>query len=440
MWIGAVGDSEVGLRLLSELFAAILMVYLLARFRTRGDAWPFLLICSIGSSWLYSYYAQEVRVYELLLLLSTVCIIEQYEHIAGRPAMSALPYSVLLILLSLSHYFGLILAGALLVENFLFHRQLRVLVRNATVGTVALIWPIYHAIQGHLLGKTNGHFWIKATGHFSTARTAIKESILKAAFGFSNLHDLLGFARWHHIGTLFGATVVVGISAGAIIQLKRQESNERRALGAIILILVMIVAGVTIIDQRTPLSTPRNFIILLPAFAIVLANVCKGWTGSTLAVTRIGGMTLFFLLMSLAVLDSVGELQAKQRPLENWRDGVAFAASSGICQHGCLLWQGHSQDPDELATSVHVDEFAYYIGRAGLSAVASAPAAAPQIFSTADCPKRPVLAGHVGTRTLLAMQTYCSALHYYFPTEIEHGSFFIAYGDVEARPVVSVLR
>jgi len=113
-WILLVGNSEPGVRLLSLLLTLAALARLM-QWSTKLNPWAqWATIAIFSTSFLFAFYAQEARSYALNLCFATLLTTSfiEYDGISRRQLTKIV---ALAFLLSLSHYFGLLLSGAILL-------------------------------------------------------------------------------------------------------------------------------------------------------------------------------------------------------------------------------------------------------------------------------------------------------------------------------------
>ncbi|MGB8278463.1 MAG: glycosyltransferase family 39 protein [Methylovirgula sp.] len=250
-WCKAFGVSDVALRLPSLIcdIAAIPVMYFGLR-KTIGERQATIAALIIATAPNAVLYSAEARSYGLLLLLSAVAMVFALRLAVARER-SALPgFTLAAIALALTHYFGLAVAGSLYAWLILRDRRNfgLLLVSSFCFVLFVLPWLIYHFPI--LAGKTGGHFWIPQENIFESVMLA-----LAGAWGENS--DIRAF-NLELIMPLI-ATVVV-----------RQNAHRTTGLGAELLLLLLVDLAILIaISQRTPLIVPRYFLVFTPIAAIV---------------------------------------------------------------------------------------------------------------------------------------------------------------------------
>jgi len=115
-------------------------------------------------------------------------------------------------------------------------------------------------LYGEILNKTNGNFWIQVNGIFSTLELAASGYLPKT-------------------GQLGGVILILGLLSGISLALysKPKADNNLKSVVSMTLnsslILLIFIGLIGIIDIWSPMSTSRNYIVLLPFLGISIAGV-----------------------------------------------------------------------------------------------------------------------------------------------------------------------
>lgn len=328
-WVELFGTSELALRLPSLLaFVATLIAALQTeRFITGGRtffALPALLASSFGAQ----YFAQEARSYALLLLLAWLVTDLALRIVAGSKTSATRLFILHFVAASaaaFTHYFGFLVAAAsyvviLIALNGARVDMRRLLVSGALWAGLFLPWLVFH--YGTIHPMTGGRFWIENDlGHIAT-----------------------GFARF-----LFGAPLAAMLAAALLLGI---ILRRRRELPLGRLLPLLGIAGLTVlaaaaISLHTPIITPRNLIVLLPA---ILMGVFL------IAVGQRPGMRQYSVLALLAGVLLVGALWG-DRSKEQWREAGAFFSRQADCDGAHVL---------VLLSSIDVPEIYQYYVTAGI--------------------------------------------------------------------------
>jgi hypothetical protein len=301
-WILLFGDNEQSTRFLSWIFANAAALYFFRSVQKHGKIFGTVAILFFLTNTLYAYYANETRSYAMSLFFATIVAI----HFPVNKSKPSLIFLFACIMLSLTHYFGLILAGISLAVSFLQNiKHWRSLLILFATTLICLFWPVYHMTFGELLNKSGGNFWIEVNG--------ITGSLKTAASGYLPRTGLLG-----------GVILVFGLLLGVFQALdsKREKENCLSNIAAatlnaslISLIFLLVIAS---IDLWSPISTKRNYIVLLPFIGIVIAGVITLFANKSPAYSKkILGVFLVFCVVSLyASFDTV---YRKSHKGQDWR-------------------------------------------------------------------------------------------------------------------------
>ena len=345
-WIHAFGYSEVAVRALSALYGLIALFtpWLARRSLTQSQKLLcFAILCLMP---LPIRYAQEARNYSLLFLLSAACLFSYYEIVAARSRRLRPLFHVSLVLLALSHLFGLLLAVSFLAV--MFWRERRILPRLGLIlyglALCALILvPLLHGGSGQLVG---GNFWIT----FSAASLSQQLLMVLTPVGIA----LLAYASilwWRMPG----------------------KAAFDPALTTALMPFVLMLAGSIAISFNTPILTDRNLIGLIPAFALLTV-----WLLQPLLVRGSSVPTLIF--MSLLLLQAVALIYSPFLFIQEDFRSIArqsIAADSKVCY----------VVPDATTSVPYI--YSFYVvklfGRPELAPEELSVSEVPQDLSTRDC-------------------------------------------------------
>jgi len=344
LWTGAFGVSETLTRIPSMAFAVASILALYRFTRDRPLPARLFALSFLGSLPAWAYFAQEVRSYSLALLLASAVtylalILRRLrlhgERSGGRVLPLLVAYYLLALALGLTHYYGLIFV--LLITAINFFERLVDANRLRILGFVAvnLYWPYLHARTGKLLSHTGGRFWIKVDPVVGTIRNYLE----------ANFPLLL-----HRGEFVIPLVVLLVVLAVAVLAHARPSAAKLLAPAASLgrdcqesrylsLLIGLFLLATTLLDLRSPSSTARNFIVLVPATVIVLTNLFTGVLDRARSTPwlRAAVLGLALLLITGQTALSMQRLEAKSMPRQNWKEMGLFARSSDLCVEGCEL-------------------------------------------------------------------------------------------------------
>ena len=311
-WILLVGNSEPGVRLLSLLLTLAALARLM-QWSTKLNPWAqWTAIAIFSTSFLFAFYAQEARSYALNLCLATLLTISfiDYDGISRRQLTKIV---ALAFLLSLSHYFGLLLAGAVLfVLLFSAKKNIQNTVTIIIGGLLCLIWPLIHLANG----LRDHPSWIVVDGPLGTLR------IFFAAILPLETSTLI----------LCSAAVMAALTTLVLFKSVRSPSlahSAPRALMKLALVLAVMLAFVISLDLMNPISTERNFIVLLPVIAMMVGCITellirhgqsRWWL--LICVVLVGGWSAVNLTRSYTLMT------LKWGPQQNWKATAQYAITN----------------------------------------------------------------------------------------------------------------
>jgi hypothetical protein len=333
LWIGMFGTAEGTTRALSGLFAAATLVLVASYLRHESTALKAAVLGYVATAPAFAYYGQETRSYALLLLLATAVTLMSLRPFPSASSQKHIRY-VLIVLLSLTHYFGLIYAGIILLFDLIRAASRKERYELVLVGTLMLVWPLLHVFAGGLLSRGGGNFWIKSSGPLMTIKLFLAGAAPAVGTYAESFKDYFGVAA----ALLMAACV----GAGTIFLALRMRADRRRQCGYVALLITSFVALLVITDLHTPMSTPRNYIVLIPAVALVFGFLFDAlfhlsesarWRRST-------AVALTVFLISSAVL-SYHRLTEKWEPHQNWKVLGAELVAKRVCESGCDIVGGY---------------------------------------------------------------------------------------------------
>jgi hypothetical protein len=288
-------------------------------------------------------------------------------------------------LLGSTHYFGLILSSSVLCWLFIqnIKNPIRVLVLFAAV-VILLIWPLTEYVYGTLDNKTGGKFWIQINGPIDTLTVFIQ--------------SIIGLIKWKsplNIAlTLLGIGFVLTLLSYRFNLVKRGiQIPDQTLILKLLFCLISLISIVIIIDLHTPISTERNYIVLLPSVSIlvglsfgILTQLRYGFVGVLVVAFTWAGMQLDY---------SYNLLIAKWSPVQNWKASAEYLVKNA---DGQALYYLRLTDSNEISRI-----FNYYVNRLSNGTISVEPIYA-SMLSKVSSPSM-VLVGGVAANTVSQIET-----------------------------------
>ncbi|WP_156821580.1 glycosyltransferase family 39 protein [Halomonas smyrnensis] len=318
-WVDLFGQGERQVRLLSFIFAALALYFISSWAKNEmSDVGFKTVILFFATAPLFAFYAQEARSYSMMLFLASILTIFYLRGYHLEGVKRFLIFSLISVLLSLTHYFGFVYAGLIIIFSLIESR--RDVLRSLSIvfsGVICFIWPAIHFFKGSIGDKSGDNFWIKSEGFQSTI-SSLSSGLTPQ---INILSGKLGGGMYReYLAALFFIAVFV-----LVVALARKGRVLVKTHGAeIILKLTLIVSVFALtmiaIDYHSPISTRRNYIVLLPAFSILLGFAAQG-------VKNIG----FKYVMVAVVIGGVGnigaasvQVKSKISPMQNNSGAVSY--------------------------------------------------------------------------------------------------------------------
>lgn len=356
LWMGIFGSSEISTRLLSFFFALLTILIFSIEALQRRQVRRVLALAVLGLSPAFAFYAQETRSYSMALMLAslvTVLALRLRAHgqnssadnnSRGATKATFAGYYSAAIALSLTHYFGWIFVFSLSTIT-IFEKRIEKS-RWKTIVLVILIslWPAWHLYAGNLGGKTGGDFWIDVSKPIiGTIDNYLQGCMFPLALGDSPYTFVSAWIL------LLSLTLIAFGSLRSIQNFLISPANQSLGLPdetRFLLVSIAVMLTITcVIDIHTPMSTSRNFIVLLPVTTLLVSNSLHALAmeGQPYNMGIRKGVAIF-LALALAALFSVQTFRAlsgKILPSQNWKQLSVYVKKSGVCSEGCLAMGGY---------------------------------------------------------------------------------------------------
>ncbi|MFI5366056.1 MAG: hypothetical protein ACHQ4J_10565 [Candidatus Binatia bacterium] len=331
LWLTLFGSGEVQSRTLSLICAVGAFGLLCAAVRRRRSAFVVAATLFFSSSWLFPYYAQEARSYALLLLLATAATVMDTRRAQARNVDDTWLWRVVLACLALVHYFGLLYACILLLGDA---RRARLHGRSASPATLAVLgvmvaWPLWQLLRGGLGPVLGGHFWIQVRGILDTG------GVIVQSLGVPSLVVADAFGLSGGSASVFWPVALVAGAVWAVWHARGSSRSEMQSL----LARVTAVSGATaLIDLHTPVSTPRNYIVLLPGVALLFGHTVEVlWSACASRWQRAALVLVLAAYSYESGVHAYGLMEERWAPRQNWKALAQSLESAGACRPHCWI-------------------------------------------------------------------------------------------------------
>ncbi|WP_320666624.1 hypothetical protein [Prochlorococcus sp. MIT 1307] len=342
IWIDQFGNFESSTRTLSLIFSSCTLgIFIHEALRTRSlrRFFNFLLVLTAPS---FIYYSQESRNYSLLLLLASTTTIfflrlrenvfsHKLEH--NKAALNRLNafYYLSTILLSLTHYFGLIYAYLMAILNYFDNKVEPKRWKIICLICLISIWPVLHNVGNSNLNRIG---WITILPIVGTINEYLIGCIPLLAY-----RDQTSIFIWIVSCSIVAFSIILYFKRKHVKVIPNSKVRIQKYESIFILTLILLfLAALAVIDLRVSLSTPRNYIVLLPATTILISN----FFAYILSVSENRSffkrlLTLIFSLMLIGnIAISYAKVKNKTMPLINFKSFAEYLRESNICNKGCL--------------------------------------------------------------------------------------------------------
>lgn len=319
-WQAVAGGSESSLRLMSVLFsgALVAIVPLVHRWVLPVTRQPLALAAWFACSTGAVLYAREARAYALLVLLAAVATLlgAAIARRMERGEAIALPVVALgatIVTAEYSHYFGALVGGGVFGALWLFslyrdRRYLATLTLAGVLSIAALLpWLLFHA--PYLQGKTGGYFWIQ-----------------------NNWSATLPAAADYAAGA--PALFLVICAAVALILVRHPYLPGRPAYFLPLVMIGLIAVAALGISLHTPVITPRNLMILVPPFYLLVMVSFDALLEERSRLLRTAGILAPVLVVAVNLGFTIDHV-AKERK-DDWRGTAAYVAALPGCRDAPL--------------------------------------------------------------------------------------------------------
>lgn len=338
-WVGLWGSGEVATRSLSFLFTALALLSMAVFTSGRSLLARFIAIGVLGTAPAFHFYGQETRSYALLLALSTLSTLLTLRLRSQSGYGSALlrwSQTLVALALSLTHYFGLawiVLLTLLQICRATCRVERR---RAAMLLPLLAVWPLIHQQIGDLSSKTGGRFnsWIEVDVPFVAT---INKAIAGLVPGFEISRQPTHIVLWLLIIALLALLAwplqtwpATWRNGSAAMRLALSQSLE------LVVLSLAYLGLISVIDLHTPISTLRNFIVLLPPLSLVLAGLAEVLHARLKGPRRLLLPLVVICFVWYQLQMAVTAADAKAFPGDNWKALASAVRALDICRDGCF--------------------------------------------------------------------------------------------------------
>lgn len=298
LWIGAGGESLFWLRLFPVLFSILAIFPFVALCRElKLDLWPTIIALfffAVNGSLIK--YAQEVRMYSLLMCLSlfSIWLFTRY----FQKGKSFVPLLIVNILMVYSHYFGWFVIAAEVFAILIFQRARtkRILLMFAVVfvSFVPWIFAVWHASStAPELGQNIG--WMVRPGPVSVGQVAL--NLIEPFYYSASSVDPISIYRVS-LPVFFIAVVAMALYLG---KWKQRSDDERQTfkLLSVFVALPLIIAFTASWILPYSIWGARHLIIVFAPVSILLAVALNKLPT---AVLKTSALTLILLFTGYAFM------------------------------------------------------------------------------------------------------------------------------------------
>lgn len=306
-WIELFSNSEVATRILSFIFtiSGFYVIWIWGKKNLSKIAILSMLVFYATNN-LFIYYSQEVRSYSMMLFLSTIVSVLFASYIKEEKNNNRTLSLLLLsgLILSLTHYFGLIYFFVILIVLSIYNIVARKLAKNVFVlltAALSLAWPIFNFSFGEVGDKSGGNFWIKSEGIQTTFSIASKSVFPQISQGFQTFFSI---SNEYIISMSFiFLLLIIFVLASDLARFKSDYIKSTRIdntylnwIWGVLFVFLIVIAWT---DLKSPISTVRNFIVIVPIVSIIFGAAAEG-------LFKINRALMFALLGILALSNILG--------------------------------------------------------------------------------------------------------------------------------------
>ena len=191
-----------------------------------------------------------------------------------------------------------------------------------------LVWPILHLALGNLGTKTGGNFWIHSNGIQDTLVNFLQATVVVPVIVMTQRLAMPNQVAW--------LVWVVMLSVIAVWSMVLAKGMSQREMRALLIRIASCVGIVAVIDRHTPISTARNFIVLLPAVALLFGHAVEVlWVTYARRWQRVMQGLILMAFLAASALHAWRQMEDRWMPGWNWRGLAEIVQSAGTCRPHC---------------------------------------------------------------------------------------------------------
>lgn len=326
-WSWIWGEQERTLRALSLACTLLSLIITAWARHNSSTVRAVITILFLGLSPTLVGHAQEARNYALTLLLSTLLTASYTSDNPRKP--TKLQQTAAALLLSLTHYFGLIFAIAATGAKATRQQSKRSLEWCFFTIAIMLPWPIYHLIIASRPESNLARVeWIKVQPVIGTLQEFLAGTL-----------PIIGIGAALAMGTCFTVSLANASWRSKLIRIYRLcEKDHPKTFDESILltrILAFFLALAIAADLIHPVSTARNYIVALPATAFLFGNLSEMLLRrSRIWLSRCMACVAAMILTAL-LLQSIEDNRKFTQPMMNYKAVAEIIKETRACDAGC---------------------------------------------------------------------------------------------------------
>lgn len=337
-WIALFGAGEIATRLLSFLFVILGLVSMAVLTARRPFFFRLVAVSFLASSPALAYYAQETRSYGMMFGLSTLVTLlamDLREKAGAACTKERWMFGLCALLLSLTHYFGLVWVIFLTLLQLVKPTHPAERLQGLILMPLLFLWPVFHLFLGGVISKTGGNFnqWMAIS---VPILSTVNRAMVGLLPGLEISRQPPYLLRWLAVILLLLVwSWPLASWKNGVSQISTPAQLSLRHSRLLALLIVLFIALMALIDLHTSLTTSKNFLVLLPALALVLAGFSQALFERLQGWRRLLLFTVLTIWFVLQLNSAAAGVTVKAYPPANFKQ-LAFAVrSSDLCKEAC---------------------------------------------------------------------------------------------------------